>query len=254
MAPNEVFPTPLVKLVAFEIRFPNLFFLEGRIGEFQVQVMKDFPQSDLVHRRNLMIIAGNAENPQVQELAKQQSADTIERIWQFKAESGARLEISTRNLVLMSEKHTSYYEGEKSFRSMVEKAVTEFFNLTQLPIVQRVGLRYVNECPLFDKTTETFMQCYNSILPVEKFRLENLSRADCIAVAKSGDMQIQHAESLRLATPTGDILVLDLDASTENIASDKVITTTDHLHGMIADEFQNVIKKPILDFMRRGKN
>ncbi len=164
MANNEVFPTPLVKQVAFEVRFPNLFFIEGRIGEFQVQVMKDFPQSELVLRRNLMILAGNAENPQVQELAKQQSADAIEKIWQFKAESGTRLEISTRNLVLVSEKHNSYHEGrEKSFRSIIEKTVSEFFNLIQLPAVQRVGLRYVNECPLFDKTTKTFKDCYNSI-------------------------------------------------------------------------------------------
>jgi uncharacterized protein (TIGR04255 family) len=250
MAPNEVFPTPLVKQVAFEIRFPNLFFLESRIGEFQVQVMKDFPQSDLALRRNVMIIAGNAENPQLQDLAKQQSSDSTEKIWQFKAESGIRLEISTRNLVLVSPKHTSYHEGEKSFRSIVEKTLSEFFNLTQLPIVMRVGLRYSNECPLFNRTTETFNKCYDSILPVNRFGLENLNQADCVAVAKSGDMQIQRMESLRFKTPSGDILVLDLDASAENIVSDKVVATTDKLHDLVANEFRDAVKEPVLEYMR----
>jgi uncharacterized protein (TIGR04255 family) len=253
MANREVFPTPLVKQVAFEVRFPNLFFIESRIGEFQVQVMRDFPQSELVLRRNLMIFAGNAENPQVQEFAKQQSADTVEKIWQFKAEGGVRLEVSTRNLVLVSEKHTSYAEGDKPFRGIIEKTVSEFFRLIQLPAVLRVGLRYVNECPLFDKTTKTFNACYNSILPVDRFGLENLSRADCIAVAKDGTMQIQRVEGLRFA-PTGDLLALDLDASTENVASGDVIATTDKLHELVERDFWDTIKEPIVAHMRKGKN
>lgn len=253
MAAKEVFPTPLVKQVAFEVRFPNLFFIESRIGEFQVQVMRDFPQSELVHRRNLMMIfAGNAENPQAQELAKQQSADT-EKIWQFKAASGTRLEISTRNLVLVSENHSSYEEGEKPFRDIIGKTVSEFFTIIQLPTVLRVGLRYVNECPLFDKTTKTFDACYNSILPVDRFGLERLSKADCIVVAKDDNIQIQRLESLRFA-PAGDVLVLDLDASTENIASSDVIATTDRLHELIEREFRSTIKEPILEYMRKGKN
>jgi uncharacterized protein (TIGR04255 family) len=215
--------------------------------------MKDFPQSDLALRRNVMIITGNAENPQLQELAKQQSGDSIEKIWQFKTESGMRLEISTRNLVLVSEKHSSYHEGEKSFRSIVDKILSEFFNLTQLPIVLRVGLRYTNECPLLDRTTKTFDECYDSILPVDRFGLESLSQANCVAVAKSGDMQIQRMESLQFKTPAGDILVLDLDASAENIASDKVITTTDKLHDLVATEFRDAVKRPIIDYMREKK-
>jgi uncharacterized protein (TIGR04255 family) len=254
MADNEVFPTPLVKQVAFELRFPNLFFIEGRIGEFQMQVMKDFPQSDLVQRRSFMVLAGDVDSPQAQELARQQASD-IEKIWQFKSESGTRVEISSRNLVVVAEKHISYNEGgDKSFRSVVEKVVTQFLGLIQIPVIQRVGVRYINECPLLDKTTKRFKDCYNSVLPVDRFGLENLSTANCIVVAKSGDMQIQHAESLRFATPNGDILVLDLDASAENIASDKVMTTTDKLHEMIAAEFRNVIKEPIVEYMRKGKN
>ena len=30
---HEVFPSPTVKQVIFQVRFPNLFYLESRMGE-----------------------------------------------------------------------------------------------------------------------------------------------------------------------------------------------------------------------------
>jgi uncharacterized protein (TIGR04255 family) len=267
MANREVFPTPLAKQVILELRFPNLFFIEGRIGEFQIGIMKDFPQAALVHRRNFMVLAGNLDSPEMQEAAKQQQRQSdIEKIWQFKSESGTRVEVSSRTMSLVTEMHTSYTEGgEKSFRAVAQKVLAQFLSLTSLPLFLRVGLRYINECPLFNRTTDTFRDCYNSILPVQKFGLENLSVANCIAVARRGNGQIQHAESLRFAQPPvaghGQIviaqplvsyaLILDLDASCENVAAERVLTTADELHEMIAAEFREVIKEPILDFMRK---
>ena len=52
MSLNEVFPNPLVKTVAFQIVFPSLFFLERRIGDFQVTIMKQFPTSHLLIQRS----------------------------------------------------------------------------------------------------------------------------------------------------------------------------------------------------------
>jgi len=42
---NEVFPNPTVKQVIFQIRFPNLFYLESKIGEYQLKIMQRFPES-----------------------------------------------------------------------------------------------------------------------------------------------------------------------------------------------------------------
>lgn len=266
MAPREVFPNPLAKQVILELRFPNLFFMEARIGEFQVGIMKDFPQAALVQRRNFMVLTGNLDSPEAQELAKQRQSD-IEKIWQFKSESGTRLEVSSRNMAVVTDKHTSYTEGgDKSFRAIAEKAVRHFVQFTSLPIFQRVGLRYTNECPLFDRTTATFRDCYNSILPVDRFGLENLSVANSIAVARTGERQIQHAESLRFAQPImvgnvavaqpliSDALILDLDASSENVMADRVMATADDLHSLIDREFLSVIKQPIIDHMRKDAN
>jgi hypothetical protein len=96
-----------------------LFFIETRIGEFQVQVMKDFPQSELLHRRNLMFLAGSADN--LQEIAKQQAGEATDKVWAFKSNAGTKLEISSKNFVVSSEQHFSYkHGGEKSFRSVIK--------------------------------------------------------------------------------------------------------------------------------------
>ena len=51
MAITEIFPYPTVKQVVFEIRFPNLFYIENKIGEFQTKIMKEFPESALLFQR-----------------------------------------------------------------------------------------------------------------------------------------------------------------------------------------------------------
>ena len=54
----EVFPYPLVKSVAFEMRFPNLFYLANHIGDFQVKIMKESPESKMLYRRQLLFLGG----------------------------------------------------------------------------------------------------------------------------------------------------------------------------------------------------
>ncbi len=52
---NEVFPNPTGKQVIFQIRFPNLFYIENKIGDFQVEVMERFPESSLTFRHQLVL-------------------------------------------------------------------------------------------------------------------------------------------------------------------------------------------------------
>jgi uncharacterized protein (TIGR04255 family) len=249
MADHEIFTNPVVKTVAFEVRFPNLFFIEARIGEFQVKVMKDFPQSELVLRRNFMVVS--ADN--IQELAKQQQGDAVVKIWQFKSATGTKLEISSKSLVLSSENHLSYHQGgEGAFRGIIDRILVPFFAMVQIPVALRVGLRYVNECPVFDRTTATFNECYNSILPLNRFALEHVVNADCVVLANTGTCQIRHMESLQL-TPAGDKLIIDLDAAAENVPSEHVMDSADNLHETVSDEFNTTIKGPVVDFMRRPK-
>ena len=55
MSINEVFPNPTVKQVIFQIRFPNLFYMENKIGDLQLKIMKEFPQSALILRRQILL-------------------------------------------------------------------------------------------------------------------------------------------------------------------------------------------------------
>ena len=48
MSINEIFPKPTVTQVIFQIRFPNLFFIENKIGDLQLKIMKEFPHSKLI--------------------------------------------------------------------------------------------------------------------------------------------------------------------------------------------------------------
>ncbi|MGB6500865.1 MAG: TIGR04255 family protein, partial [Thermoplasmata archaeon] len=250
---HEIYANPVVKQVAFEIRFPNLFFIETRIGEFQVEVMGDFPQSELVHRRSFMFVAGNPDNKSIDDLAKQQANDSTDKIWQFKSLTGTKLEISSRNLVLSSGEHRSYKNGEEpTFRTLIKRVVDPFLKMVQLAIVLRIGFRYTNECPIFDRSTERFNQCYNSILPMSRFRLGEVANMDCAVVASAKDCQYRHLESMRL-TPQGGTLVLDIDAWSENVQVEKVMDVTDLLYETISNDFKSTIKEPIIDFMRKPK-
>jgi hypothetical protein len=47
----EVYPFPTVIEVDFEIRFPILFSIPNKIGEFQQLIMAEFPEGFLVFQR-----------------------------------------------------------------------------------------------------------------------------------------------------------------------------------------------------------
>jgi hypothetical protein len=51
MAIDEVFLNPTVEKVIFQIRFSNLFYIENKIGELQIKLMSEFPDSSIVMRR-----------------------------------------------------------------------------------------------------------------------------------------------------------------------------------------------------------
>jgi hypothetical protein len=51
MPSDEVFKNPTVKQVIFQITFPNLFYIENKMGEFQQKIMNEFPESVLLYRR-----------------------------------------------------------------------------------------------------------------------------------------------------------------------------------------------------------
>ncbi len=139
---RTIFPNPLVKTVIFQIKFPNLFYMADHIGAFQVKVMKEFPESKLLYRQQIMILSGVEQEKSAQRAEAEGSKDESPMpIWQFQSPQGVRLDVCSDSLSLVSEKHKSYNLGDQPFRDAIQSACKHFFALTNIPVLKRVGLR-----------------------------------------------------------------------------------------------------------------
>ena len=57
--------------------------------------------------------------------------------------------MQSNSLDITSGYHKTYnHEGVEKFRDIIELAVGKFFKVISLPIINRIGLRYVDECPI----------------------------------------------------------------------------------------------------------
>ena len=81
MTITEIFPNPTVKQVIFQIKFPNLFYLESKIGDFQTKILSTFPESALLFRRKI-VFAELGPKGKLEELPESQE-EQGNKIWQF---------------------------------------------------------------------------------------------------------------------------------------------------------------------------
>jgi uncharacterized protein (TIGR04255 family) len=252
MGVDEVFPYPTVKQVIFQIRFPNLFYMENRIGDIQQKIMKEFPKSSLLFRKQVLF-ADIGPGVKLEDVATDLKEETAKKIWQFESEKNFRLNILTNSLDITSEHHKTYNldNGDK-FRDVIKFVLDNFINITKIPIIHRIGFRYIDECPLPSKDNETFKEYYDSVFPIERFNLGEVDEMDFKTVIKKGKYYLRYIESLR---KIGDDykLVLDFDGYANNIASDDYLQVTDELHEIITDEYVRTIKEPVYNYMRQGK-
>jgi len=128
-----------------------------------------------------------------------------------------------------------------------------FFKVVSIPLISRVGLRYIDECPIPSKDNETFRSYYNSVFPLDRFNLSDAIEMDFKTVIKKNDYYVRYIESLRKLDDKY-ILVLDFDGYADNIKPEDCLTTTDKLHELISSEFENAIKEPVKDYMRGEKS
>jgi hypothetical protein len=80
MTINEVFPNPTVKQVVFQIHFPNLFYIESKIGELQMRIMEKFPESAILFRQQV-IFADMGPNAKIEDIAPQAKQQGAKKIW-----------------------------------------------------------------------------------------------------------------------------------------------------------------------------
>lgn len=250
---GEIFPNPTVKQVIFQIRFPNLFYLESKIGELQLKVMKEFPEAELSHRRSI-VFADLPPGASPMDVAEKAEGEPWAKIWRFKSPSNYQMNVLGNSLDITSQHHTTYDRGETDrFRNIIELVVDNFLDVVAVPMFTRIGLRYMDECPMPDqKTNKAFQEYYNSAFPLNRFELSDAEQMATVAVVKKGEYSLSYREQLN-KTENGWKLILDFDGFAENIPSDNYLTVTDKLHKIVSDEFHKTIKDPVYEYMQQGK-
>ena len=131
MAITDVFLNPPVERVFLEIRFPSLFYLESRIGEFQLLVISNFPESKLLFQKQFKMITG-ASDAHAKDLDSdddESSDPETYKIWHFTSENGVELAIRNTSVLLSSSKHKTYDnpQVDTMFRDLIKFALDNFF-------------------------------------------------------------------------------------------------------------------------------
>jgi len=249
---GEIFPNPTVKRVAFEIRFPNLFSIDRNIGDFQEKILREFPESKLIFRRQI-VFADIGPEGKLESVPEQIETQGGRKIWRFESKDKHVIEVLTNSLVITSEHHKTYNNPgyEKKFRDVIRFVLTKFFEVFSIPIINRIGLRYIDECPLPSKDNKTLMEHYNSSFPINRYPIDDSVGLYFEIRTKRGNHNLVYRE--RLVTKNGKYkLVLDFDGYETDVPSEDFLKVTDELHQIIETEYFNTIKEPVIEYMRKG--
>jgi len=245
MEKNVIYPNPTLKQVIFQIRFPNLFYIETKIPEFQLAILDEFPESELIIQQAIPIgIMGQQDA---------QSPLPIKKVWQFSNNSGYILKLSTDSLSIDSSTHKSYDNSSQGtcFREIIEYCLHGFIRVINLPFVSRVGLRYIDQVPFFDQENVEYSECFDSGLNIEKLNIEDLDEMTIRVVKKLDDgFKFIYQESFNLLADKSNVF-LDFDAFTERTSFSEILTVTDKLHEIVSTEFFKTIKQPIIELMSK---
>ncbi len=254
MAINQIFPSPTVKQVLFEVKFPNLFYLENKIGDLQMKVMERFPESALLVRRQV-VFADLGPDSKATDLPIDTKGSDGKKIWQFKSPKKYVLNITTNSLDITSDFHKTYQlEGGDKFRDIIEFVIKHFLAALPIPTFTRVGLRYIDECPVLAKNNVTISSYYNTTFPLSRFNISDATEMDFKAVVKRGETFLRYVESLRTMKDSNEYqLVMDFDGFRENVDTGKYLQVLDEIHTVLSSEFENSIKQPLVDFMNKHK-
>jgi uncharacterized protein (TIGR04255 family) len=251
--PGEVFPYPTAKQVAFEIRYPNLFSIENKMGDFQEKIIGEFPESQAVIRRQI-VFADVGPEGKLMNIPDQFGEGMGKKLWIFKSKQQDEVNVSTNSLSIVSNHHKTYQNPsvENKFRDVIQSVLGNFFQTISVPIINRIGLRYVDECPLPSKNNETLSKFYNSTFPIGRFPVDNAGGIYFEITTKRKNHNLIYKE--RLAKQNEQYtLFLDFDGFENEILTKDYLTVTDELHEIIEEEYFKTIKEPVKNYMRTGK-
>ena len=188
----------------------------------------------------------------IEDIQDKVNPDQTRKVWQFNSPLGYQLNILTDSLDITSQYHKTYDnpKSDNRFKDIIQYVLEPFFKISQLPVLGRVGLRYIDECPFPTKTTECFRSHFNSCFDTDRFSIETATELQYKAVAKRGNYSIRYVETLK-QQESSPVLILDFDGFALNVQSAECVKTTDDLHILISEEYERTIKEPVYNYMRK---
>lgn len=245
MQQSTIYAKPTVKEVIFQVRFPQLFYIEGKIGDFQLAIMEKFPKSELLIQQQVAI--GFAPAQQFGSIDSNVSPSPLtSKSWSFESGNGLKVILSFNSLSITSNKHISFSsspQADENFRNMIIFVIDAFFkSIGFLPIFTRIGLRYIDVCNNIPKTTEDFKSLFNSRLPIKYFRIEDSEDLFFSGVVNRKKAMLIYKEKITKKNNTIDF-VFDFDAYKNNIKTSDYQKELDCLYEVIAEEYDSIITK-----------
>jgi len=250
---GEVFPFPTLKQVVLEIRYPNLFSIENKMGDFQEKIIGEFPESQAVIRRQV-VFADIGPEGKLMSIPDQFGESMGKKLWTFKSKQQHEINVSTNSLSIVSSHHETYRNptSKKKFRDVIEFVLNNFFNTISVPIVNRIGLLYQDEGPLPAKDNKTLNEFYSSTFPIGRFPINDAETAYFEIVTKRKNHNLIYRERLTKKNEKY-VLMLDFDGFENEVLPKDCLKITDELHEIIEEEYFKTIKEPVKEYMRTGK-
>ena len=244
--PTDDFPNPLVKQIFFEIKFPNLFSVESKIGEFQLQIVEKFPDSSLLFQRQV-VFANLGPEVKIDDFEQNIDKGLSKKIWQFKS-SEAEINITT-NGIIISSPQIKKYSNTNGYRELLNYILNKFFAVMSISVINRIGLRYVNEFDIEGMSNATFNSFIKSSLQTSRFSISNSKEMTSRIVENTAQHGLIFMEAIRVKD-NRKTWILDLDSFATNKSSDEHLSVADTLHSVIKSEFFKTIKPAIYPKMR----
>ncbi|MEI6135489.1 MAG: TIGR04255 family protein [Desulfomonile sp.] len=251
MTQEEIFTNPTVKQVIFQIRFPSLFAIENRIDSFQEKIVDELPESALIQKQSF--VWTDVVQPSERQTDPVPGVP-IQKIWRFRSPKGYTVNVSLDSVDISSELHKTYknIQSENRFRDIIQKVLESFGEVYKLRSVNRVGLRYIDECPVTKATNGSFKRYYNSVFPLDRFSLNDAEEMLFRTVNHRNGFFLTYMEFFKInnGKPT---YTLDFDGFAKDVAFTECLSVTDSLHEIISNEYFATIRKPVKNFMRKDK-
>jgi uncharacterized protein (TIGR04255 family) len=260
---REIYPNAPLKLVAFELRFPEVPELASPSAEI-----------DRLLRQRLPILG-----PRPDEVTFEVQAGAAPRMTQ-RPGGLRRLDRRRRESVTITPVgvtvETSDYARFESFREFIEQAMRHLEAAVDVPAVTRIGLRYIDEIDpdTLPQPVQWSEYIARDLLSVAHyFRHEALEThtAAVFSPAEREHLVLRYGLARRPIvkpdgplhidqSPEGPYFLIDIDSSWEAPADDlpefsvdSVLQTLDRLHAPVRDAFEGMITEMLRNHLRQSK-